>query len=316
VSTEQGTTVIQIYTFRHKVVAGKSTAPIANDPCRRARPLLVLVMHIAVIPGIRADEKNSRPDDKVTSTQREESLRQMRVLAGKIEVESGDEKEKVAAELLAEPVVRYSDQPRLILDATLWCFGTKGRPAAFCKIEKYPAENNGNRWLYCFASLSTSLVDAEWDEDRKFSATGPGVAFIELKDTPPPAPAKAARLRQMKDLIRRISVSIADPDQGFKENLRLMVRPVHLYDDSEAGILDGAAFVFSTNGTNPDVIILIEAQETAKKNFRWRVAPARMTTGELSLRDKEVEIWTAPFSPFEPNIGRNLDTWMYFYSKP
>jgi hypothetical protein len=237
-------------------------------------------------------------------------------MAGKIEVKSGNEKEKVAAALLPEPVMRYSDQPRKILDATLWCFGTKGRPAAFCKIEKYPDGDTGHHWLYCFASLSKSLVDARWEEDKKFLATKPGIAFLDLKDSPPPATTKAARLRQMKDLVRRISISIADPDQGFKENLRLLVRPVHLYDDPDADIVDGAAFVFSTNGTNPDVVVLIEAQRSAGKNLQWRFAPARMTTGELSVRDGEAEVWTVPFSSFAPNIGRNLDTWMYFYAKP
>jgi hypothetical protein len=118
----------------------------------------------------------------------------------------------------------------------------------------------------------------------------------------------------MKDPARRISISIADPDQGFKENMRLLVRPIHLYNDPDAGILDGAAFVFSTNGTNPDVLVLVEAQETATTKFQWRFAPARMTTGELSVRDGETEVWTVPFSSFEPNIGLNLDTWMYFFA--
>jgi hypothetical protein len=286
----------------------------------RGHARVVIFAALAVIGAIAfgapADEKVARANARATNTQRDESLRRMREMAGKIEVKSGSEQEQVTAGLVPEPVMRYNDQPRKILDATLWCFGTKGRPAAFCKIEKYPGEDQASRWLYCFASLSKALVGAQWQEDKRFSATRPGIAFIDLKGAPAPASTKAARLRQMKELVQRISVSLADPDQGFRENLRLLVRPVHLYDDPDAEVLDGAAFVFSTNGTNPDVIVLIEAQGTAKKNFQWRIAPARMTTGELSVRDGETEVWTAPFSSFEPNIGLNLDTWMYFYAAP
>lgn len=274
---------------------------------------VVIQCAIATTAG---DDINAEPDSSAKNAEREQSLKQMRDMARGIEVKRGREKEKVAAGLLAEPILRYNDQPRHILDATLWCFGTKGRPAAFCKIEKYPDENDGHRWLYCFASLSTSLVDAQWRDDKEFSATKPGIAFLDLKDAPQPAATKAARLRQMKDLVRRISISLADPDQGFKENLRLLARPVHLYDDADAGILDGAAFVLSTNGTNPDAIVVIEAQEITKGKFHWRFAPARMTTGELSVRDGETEVWTVSFSSFAPNIGRNLDTWIYFYAKP
>jgi hypothetical protein len=186
-----------------------------------------------------------------------------------------------------------------------------------CKIEKYPdQEQGGHRWLYCFASLSTARVGARWGTTREFSTTKPGLTFFDLKGAPAPADTKPARSRQLKDLARRRAVSIADPDQGFKENMRLLTQPIHNYDDAATGITDAAIFVFSTNGTNPDVLVLIEAQRENQGLAKWRFAVARMTNGELTLRDGEDKAWTAPFVGFADNLGANLDTWTFFYAKP
>jgi hypothetical protein len=114
--------------------------------------------------------------------------------------------------------------------------------------------------------------------------------------------------------VRRINVSLADPDLMFKENLRLLTQPIHHYDDDEAGILDGAIFGFSTNGTCPDLLVLIEAQKAKDAPAKWTIAMARMTNCELRLRDQDREIWSAPFLRFADRLGENLDTWMFFWA--
>src|SRR4051794_163150 len=40
-------------------------------------------------------------------------------------------------ELIPKPLFHYSDEPRRILDATLWGWTREGRLIAVCKIEKY-----------------------------------------------------------------------------------------------------------------------------------------------------------------------------------
>jgi hypothetical protein len=266
---------------------------------------------------VAGNDKAIPSDDAAAKTRREESLRQMREMAASIKVTNDIENTKAEARLLPQAVLRYDDQPRTILDATLWCFGEKGRPAAMCKIEKYPdQEQGGHRWLYCFASLSAARVGAKWGAGREFSATQPGLTFFDLKEAPVPADTKPVRSRQVKELARRIAVSIADPDQGFKENMRLLTQPIHTYNQAAAGIVDGAVFVFSTNGTNPDVLVLIEAQREDQGQAKWRFAVVRMTNGELSVRDGEGKAWTAPFIGFADNLGVNLDTWTFFYAKP
>lgn len=108
-----------------------------------------------------------------------ESLREMKEMIKTLKVSTVDEPARVETKPLAKPLLHYYDQPRKILDATLWCFGETGRPVAFCKIEKIAVADR-NRWLYCFASLSTSPIEAEWAEGKTFSAKGPGVRFLDM----------------------------------------------------------------------------------------------------------------------------------------
>ena len=278
--------------------------------CMYGGVLLVVIMELAATMG-RCQEPDK--DDQAREAARVESLREMNDMIETLKVSTLKNGDKVEARQLAKPLLRYQDQPRKILDATLWCFGREGRPAAFCKIEKIGVGKR-NRWLYCFTSLSQLPIEAEWAEGKTFSTTGPGVKFSDFVGAPIPAVEKPGRLRQAKELVRRINVSLADPDLAFKENLRLLTQPLHLYDDQSAGILDGAIFGFSTNGTCPDLLVFVEAQKTKNAPAFWRIAVARMTNCELHLRDQDREIWNAPFLRFADRLGENLETWMFFWA--
>lgn len=272
--------------------------------------LLLLILGLAAAPGRGQEATDS---DHARRAERLESLREMKDMIGTLKVSTVNEADKVETKPLAKPLLHYYDQPRKILDATLWCFGEQGRPSAFCKIEKIAVAGR-NRWLYCFASLSTSPIEAEWADGKTFSATNPGVRFLDLQGAPVPAEGKEGRSRQAKELVRRVSVSLADPDLMFRENLRLLTQPLHRYEDAKAGILEGAIFGFSTNGTCPDLIVLVEAQKVKDAAAKWKIAAARMTNCELRLRDNDREIWSAPFLRFGDRLGENLETWMFFWA--
>ena len=74
-----------------------------------------------------------------------------------------------------EPLLRFSEYQNPILDAALWAWGGKGRPAALEKIELYPKPNWRHSWVHCFASLSDDLVQAEWPDGHRWSSQNPGV---------------------------------------------------------------------------------------------------------------------------------------------
>jgi len=272
--------------------------------------LLLLISGFVAVPG-RGQE--SAEADQAARAARLESLRDMKALIGTLKVSTVNQEDKVEAKLLTKPLLHYQDQPRNILDATLWCFGEKGRPAALCKVEKISVAGK-NRWLYCFASMSTLPIEGVWAEGKTFSAAEPGVTFSSLPGAPVPANGKNDRSRQINSLVRRVNLIVTDPDLKFQENLRIQRQPIHRYDDEEAGILDGALFRFSTDGTCPDLLVLIEAQKEKDEAAQWKIAMARMTNCELQVRDQDRESFSAPFLRFADHLGENLGTWTYFWA--
>jgi hypothetical protein len=61
-----------------------------------------------------------------------------------------------------EPVFRYSDQPRGFADATVWCWGSEGRPIALAKIDMAQRSNKTPYWNFCVASLADGNIDVEF----------------------------------------------------------------------------------------------------------------------------------------------------------
>lgn len=84
---------------------------------------------------LQGDDREKTP--KAQKAQREERLRQMRSRAEATQVLQLHNGKQTTVKVIPQPVFRYSDQPRLILDATLWVWGHKGRPIALQKVEFY-----------------------------------------------------------------------------------------------------------------------------------------------------------------------------------
>jgi hypothetical protein len=218
----------------------------------------------------------------------------------------------LAGELVKNPLTSYTDEPLFIDAATVWAWTLKkeGRPLALCKVEHYDVARlpRAGEWLYCFTSLSTRLVHAEWPDGHEFTARQPGVSFRDIPAADRPGETPAARQRQMKDLSRHFTASF-DIDQNRKEELRLLTQPLYRYSDPEAKIVDGTVFTAAVNGTNPTAMFLIELQEEGDQQF-WRFAVAAMTDGAVVVKYDGKEVWSKP-ALHAP--GKSFDTWMYFF---
>lgn len=211
-------------------------------------------------------------------------------------------------ELVEKPVFRYDDQPRLLADATLWTWTHKGRPVAFQKIE---AGDIGGRamWQYCFSSLAEDRLEAEWKDIRKFRAQEAGVVYRLAPGAPAVAPRSAERRRQIRELARAFSARIIpNPKRDEDQEMRLLTTPIFEYEDPETKLLQGAVFGYSTNGTNPDLLVVFEARPDMGKPA-WHIAPARMTIGAITVSYGKQKVWECEFA--EP--GQNeFPTWTYF----
>jgi hypothetical protein len=265
-------------------------------------------MHLATIwvlcaslsePGVSAsDDQDEQP--------RARRLERMRTLAEqtKVRFENGER----APELVGNPVFRYDDQPRRFIDATMWVWTDAGRPIAIEKIEAM-RQDARPRWGYCFASLARETLSVEWANGRRFRSTAPGVEFRPLHDEPSVAQRTSERARQVRSLARGFSARIlTDAGAQNSEAMRLLATPIYEYTEPATDVLAGAVFGFTTSGTNPDLLVVLEARGE-KDHLHWQFAPARVTAGGVTLSYRDQEVWEVPH--VEPRAA-SFPTWTFF----
>jgi hypothetical protein len=297
---------------------------------RRCLPRLVSLLLSVVLalvygwdgpgsPGRARAGEQARGDDAASGGDRKEDQGEARLDAMRRRLEATHvyalaAGAKTALKPLSGPLFRYSDQPRLILDATLWGWGAAGRPLVMEKIEFYRRPEGQPKWFYCMASLSEGLVEAEWPDGRRWSAKQPGLELRPLPDAPKAADRDFARLLQLKQVARRFSPTISDPAAGWQEQMRLLPRHVCRYSDPDSGVLDGAIFAFATNGTNPDLLLVLELHGRDVSDTAWQYGLARMTAGQVSVRLDQKEVWSVPYvAPPPPKVPAKFDTWLFFF---
>jgi hypothetical protein len=118
-----------------------------------------------------------------------------------------------------------------------------------------------------------------------------GLARKELTDSPVPATTPAARLLQMKKLAQEFTGYETD-NEGKRWDLRLLPAPLYRYPTAKTGVIDGALFtLICTEGTDPEVLLLIEAKEIDGK-VHWEYALGRYSDRNLYVQRNEKEIWS------------------------
>jgi hypothetical protein len=215
---------------------------------------------------------------------------------------------KQAAKLIATPIFRYSDQPRHIVDASLWAWIHNGRLVAFQKIEALSFPNEQMKWQYCFASFSSDRLDVRWPSADRFQTNRAGVVFQEFPKAPTPAEKEFIRTQQMKQLARRFSATISNrPDGSNPEVMRLLPKPVFIYPQKPA-TPTLAIFGLTSNGTNPDAYIILQIESKADRQ-EWTYGVRRMTTGAVQVSLDDNTIWTSEYVDYTP-IPK--EAWTFF----
>jgi len=91
-------------------------------------------------PRVRAQEPEGvkpAPEQAAAAKESAERLVKLRRRAEGTHVFIVDDDGREEVEMRSEPVFRYADQPRSIVDGTLWVWGGLGRPAALQKVEYF-----------------------------------------------------------------------------------------------------------------------------------------------------------------------------------
>jgi hypothetical protein len=83
-------------------------------------------------------------------------------------------------------------------------------------------------------------------------------------------------------------------EEGVTHDLRLLTKPIYRDSSADAGALsDGALFVFVL-GTDPEVVLRIEARPDKRGEAQWHYALARMSYRALSAAHHGRAVWSAP----------------------
>lgn len=207
--------------------------------------------------------------------------------------------EEGAAPLTPVPVIRWRNVVRgQEGEAMMVVWSHNGRPIAMASL--YPWDG---KMCHEFDSLSRGNQLVARDKDRViWSPEAAGVEFKDVPKAPKPAKTPAERLRQMKAIAEGFKATMTgwQADNSDQEALRLLPRPLHRYDftnakDPDPKVLDGALFAY-VQGTDPEVVLVLEAIGTAEK-AEWQFAFARATSAGLEVRAGDDVVWTAKKHP-------------------
>ena len=212
-----------------------------------------------------------------------------------------DRSDSRSEQLIDQPLIRFNDPTRAFLDGGVWAVGSTGRPAMLATLERYHS-----KWAWELISLSSDKVYVDLPDGWKWRPEQPGLDLQEIPDAERPSDNKATRLRQMKVLVRRFSASERGGDNQTYE-LRLLPQPIHRYGDEDQGIIDGALFVFA-NGTNPEVLVVLECESKADGDRAWKYGFAPLTTAPAMAKLDDEEVWSKP----QNSLPKRQEPYTYF----
>jgi hypothetical protein len=187
------------------------------------------------------------------------------------------------------PVMRWTDPEVGLKDGAVFLWIDRGRPQAILKL--YTRDNK--LFAHEWQSLSENPIVAEGSGKAIWNPSDSGIKFHELPDAPKPAESPLERLRQMKAVAGKFTVTCTPSPQESKPfDLRLLIQHLIRFEaNEESKCLDGALFAFA-NGTDPQGLLLIEARKS-DQGERYYYAIAKMSTGAVAAKYGEKEIFTS-----------------------
>ena len=202
---------------------------------------------------------------------------------------------KQALDFKKEPVFEWSNPTREgVQQGVVFLWLRDGRPAALgCVFSEPEGRHRGRKVMHEFHALDPEklLVTRPKGALNEWVPQA-GLGRKELADAPAPAATAAGRLLQMRRLAQEFTGHETDGD-GKRWELRLLPAPLYRYPEAKAGVTDGALFTLvSTAGTDPEVLLLIEAREE-KGVIRWEYACGRFSDRSLYVQRKEKDIWSS-----------------------
>jgi hypothetical protein len=170
--------------------------------------------------------------------------------------------------------------------AVLWT--SRGRPIAVASI--YPW---AGRLIHELEALSRETFTCRRDGEIVW-APQDAIAYRPVPGAEPPAESPVARMRQMKRIADRFTVTMLGwkGDDSDREQLRRLVKELYRYKPESPETVDGAVFAF-VKGTDPEVLLALEAVP-GEGGPTWQYAFVRQTSGGVEARLGDEILWTVP----------------------
>ena len=234
-----------------------------------------------------AGQKQGEP-----SSRRAERLMAMQKIAADMTVDAFEDGRQHQVDIVEGARFRFSSQVTPCYDATVWIWGRSGRPAALLTLsaERF-GRDRPSYWAYELTSISPLELSVSSPDGWRWTPDAAGLSFSPVPDAPLPADKARVRQRQMKDIARRFDAYGVAGNGRYE--LRVLPTPIHTYSDAAAGVLDGALF-FVAGGTDPEVLLAIEAATSAGMPPEFNFTINRVSSNELHARLEGKEIWTSP----------------------
>ena len=186
--------------------------------------------------------------------------------------------------------MRWSNPVEGTVFGDVYIWTRQGRPEVVVSIHNYFMPTDRHMTTE-FHSLSVAKLTGMRSGRKAWRPDWPGVELKAVPDATPPAKSPRQRHLQMRALAREFSATSTDAKPGTW-HLRLQSTPVYRYETTGGDLLDGAMFTF-TQGTDPQMWLLIEARKT-EAGHQWQYAFARFDAKvEFRGRHKDLEVWSA-----------------------
>ena len=174
-----------------------------------------------------------------------------------------------------------------------------GRPEVIGSIFSQ-AEQSQRNVIHEFHTLAQSKLTVDGPKNVKRRWVPQGTLEMKpLERAPEVAETAVKRLSQMRSLASEFSAYTQNDKNRIE--LRLATKPLIRYQPTRSDILDGALFAMlsSAAGTDPEVLLMIEARHADPKtsDWTWHVGIARFTERELVVLRNDVTQFSSITTP-------------------
>ncbi len=240
-------------------------------------------------------EAKPKPEKEAPISDAEkETRRASEKFVSAIDLEMQSDDKWIKVKRIEKPLLMFGDPTRGHNRGSLWAWGEKGRPVATLELFQDSAKQ-GERWICSLCNTSGGKVRASRGGESWWMENDSDVAIKDIPQAPAPTAEAPQRQRQLKLQSQKFTGhEIWDPNNSRYE-LRRIERPVHTYRDEAQGLLEGGLFILA-NGTNPEILLFLEARTDPKDKTKavWQFAVGRSAHAELHLEYDGKEVFDSP----------------------